>query len=229
MRRMGADDALQRQGLDLHATADGFGYSYVWNWLGVPIIQVPPDVVAMQEIIWENRPQVIVETGVARGGSIIFSASMLQLIGEGTVVGIDIDIRAHNREAIEGHPLAHRVQLIEGSSIDASVIEQVRAQVADADRVMVVLDSNHTHEHVLEELHLYGPLVTPGQFLVVADTVVEYSPAVTHTGRPWGVGNSPKSALDEYLKETDRFEVDEYVNGKLLVTSSPGGYLRCVK
>jgi cephalosporin hydroxylase len=225
---LGADEDLQRLSIEVTAAADRHQYSYVWRWLGLPIIQMPADVVVMQELIWENRPQVIVETGIARGGSVILYASVLELIGEGTVVSVDIDIRAHNRRAVESHPLSHRVQLIEGSSTDSTVVGEVAARVAGAERVMVVLDSNHTETHVLEELRGYGPMVTAGQYLVVADTVVEYLPPQDRP-RPWGPGNNPKTALDIYLAECDRFVVDDEVNGKLLMTSTPRGYLRCVK
>jgi cephalosporin hydroxylase len=228
-RALGADRKLQELSLEITAASDRLNYSYVWRWLGVPIIQMPTDVVALQEVVWESRPQVIVETGVARGGSVVLSASLLELLGEGMVVAVDIDIRAHNRRNIESHPLAHRVQLIEGSSISSDVVEEVRRRTADAERVMVVLDSNHTHEHVLAELRLYGPMVTVGQMLVVADTIVEHLPRQTHRPRPWGPGDNPKTALDAYLAECDRFAVDTELNAKLLMTSTPGGYLRCVK
>lgn len=226
--RIAADPHLQQVAAEATRSAHGRGYSYVWRWLGVPIIQMPADVVALQEVVWETRPQVIVETGVARGGSLIFFSSILQLIGEGEVVGIDIDIRSHNRQAIEEHPLSPRIHLIEGSSVDPRVAEEVRSRCHGAERVMVVLDSNHAHDHVLAELRLYAPLVTTGQFLVVADTVVDDLAPEAHATRPWGVGDSPRTALDAYLGECDRFERDGYVNDRLLMTCSPGGYLRCL-
>ncbi len=227
-RRLQDDSTLQRLSMDTTWQADLSNYSYVWTWLGLPIIQMPTDILVMQEIIWAGRPQVVVETGVARGGSLIMYASILELIGEGRVIGVDIDIRPHNRAAIASHPLARRIDLIQGSSTDPGVVAQVRAAVAGAERVMVVLDSDHVHEHVLSELRAYGPMVTEGQFLVVADTVVEHLPVQEHRPRPWHPGNSPGSALDAYLAECDRFAPDEYINGKLVMTQSPGGYLRCV-
>ncbi len=223
---MAADEALNAKALDLVVDADRYGYSYQWTWLGLPIIQMPPDVVALQEVIWATKPQVIIETGVARGGSVILSSSLLELIGEGEVVAVDIDIRAHNRAAIEEHPLAHRVHLIQGSSIDPEIVEAVRARTAGAERVMAVLDSNHTHEHVLAELEAYAPMVTPGQYLIVADTVVEHIPVQEHRPRPWGPGDNPMTALDAYVADHPEFEPDRYTNDKLLMTSSPGGYLR---
>lgn len=224
---MGADPQIQRLDRELTIVSDEHDYSYMWKWLGLPIIQMPADVVATQEIIWENRPQVIIEAGVARGGSVVFHASMLQLLGEGQVVAVDIEIRSHNRAAIEDHPFAHRVALVEGSSTDEGVLDQLAALVGDAERVMVVLDSNHTHEHVLAEIELYTRFVTPGQFMIVADTVVEELPFQEHRPRPWGPGNNPKTAVDQYLREHPGvYEVDDVINSKLLLTSSRGGYLR---
>ena len=227
-QQMAADADLASRALDVVAHSDRHGWSYQWSWLGLPIIQMPPDIIALQEVIWETRPQVVIETGVARGGSVIFSSSILQLIGEGEVIGIDIDIRAHNRAAIEEHPLAHRVHLMEGSSIDPHVVEAVRARASEAERVMVVLDSNHTHEHVAAELEAYAPMVTPGQFLIVADTIVEHIPVQSHRPRPWGPGNNPHTALEAFLPSHPEFERDSDVNAKLLLSSSPGGYLRRV-
>jgi cephalosporin hydroxylase len=175
---------------------------------------------------------VIIETGVARGGSIIFLAAMLQLLGRGKVIGVDIDIRAHNREAIETHPLNHRVTLIQGSSVAPEILAKVRAEIPAGAKVMAILDSDHSHDHVLAELRAYGPLVTPGQFLVVADTLLgRIEPEQTPTKRSavWKPGNEPLSATRAYLAETERFETDEALNGKLVMSSSPGGYLVCRK
>ena len=224
---MSSDPEVRTLDVALTTASDRHDYSYMWTWLGLPIIQMPTDVVLMQEIIWENRPQVIVETGVARGGSVILYSSMLRLVGEGKVVAVDIDIRTHNRRAIEEHPLADRVVLIEGSSTDASVLEQIRREIGEAERVMVVLDSHHSHEHVLRELRLYSPLVTPGQFMIVADTLVEDLPIQEHRRRPWGPGDNPKTALDAFLaEEPGLFDVDKFSNEKVLLSSSRGGYLR---
>jgi len=226
---MAGDEALAERALDVLVRSDQHNWSYQWSWLGVPIIQMPPDIIAVQEILWEHKPDFVVETGVARGGSLILYASILELIGKGRVIGIDIDIRPHNRDSIERHPLSRRIDLIQGSSIDSSLVADVRRRIPKGASVMVILDSNHTHAHVLDELRLYGPLVTKGQFLIVADTVVESIPAQGHRPRPWGPGDNPATALDAYLDECDRFERDAFVNAKLLISSSPGGYLRCVK
>ena len=205
-------------------------YSYNFQWLGRPIIQFPEDIVAIQEIIWDTKPELIVETGIAHGGSLVLSASLLQLIGnEGKVLGIDIDIRPHNREAIESHPLAHRIEMIEGSSIDPSVVEQVKQFAQGKAPVMVILDSNHTHEHVLSELRYYAPLVPKGSWLLVFDTVVEHMDEDAFPDRPWGVGNNPMTAVEEFLAESDRFELESEINNKLLLSVAPGGWLRCIK
>jgi len=227
--RMAADEALVEKALDLNAAADRHDWSYQWSWLGLPVIQMPPDIIALQEVIWEARPQLVIETGIARGGSLVLYASILELIGEGEVLGIDVEIRAHNREAIEAHPLAMRIRMVEGSSLDEQVVEEARAAAGQVERVMVVLDSNHTHEHVLGELRAYGPLVTAGQFLVVADTFVEQMPLQEHRPREWGPGNNPATALRAWLDEAEGFEPDPFVNAKLLLTASPGGYLRRVR
>lgn len=226
--RLAGDPEVARLNLELTAAADRHNWSYLWSWLGVPIIQSPTDVLVLQEIVWEGRPQLIVETGVARGGSVVFFSSLLELLGEGEVVGIDIDIRPHNRETIESHPTSSRVTLIEGSSVDPAVVAQVRARIAPGRRVMVVLDSNHTHDHVLAELEAYAPLVTRGQFLVVADTIVEHIPPQRHRPRPWGPGDNPDTALRAYMAKCGRFQEERFVNDKLLLSSSPAGYLRCI-
>lgn len=226
---MAVDEALKRKALEVVIESDRHNWSYQWNWMGVPIIQMPPDVIATQEVIWETQPQVVIETGIARGGSLILHASVMEVIGEGRVIGIDIDIRDHNRQSIESHPLSKRIKMFQGSSVDPDLMWRVKKEIAGAERVMVILDSNHTHQHVLDELRLYSPLVTEGQFLIVADTVVEDLPAQEHRPRPWGPGDNPGTACAAFLEETDRFIRDPFVNDKLLISSSPGGYLRCVK
>ena len=201
-------------------------YAYNFTWMGRPIIQFPQDMMAMQEIVWAVRPDLIIETGIAHGGSILFYASLLELMGHGEVLGIDIDIRAHNRQAIVEHPMSKRVRMIEGSSIDPSVVAQVQA-AAKGKRTIVVLDSNHTHTHVLAELQAYAPLVCQGGYCIVMDTLIEDMPARFFTAdRPWRVGDNPKTAVAEYLRSDDRFEVDADLEAKLLITVAPGGYLR---
>ena len=206
-------------------------YSYNFRWMGRPIIQYPQDILAMQEIIWEIKPDLIIETGVAHGGSLIFYASMLELIGKGDVIGVDIDIREHNRKEIEKHPMFKRIQMIQGSSVDETIVNQVSALAKDKESVLVVLDSNHTHEHVLEELKCYAPLVTKGSYLVVFDTIVEYLPENYLPGhkRPWGIGNNPLTAVRSFLQENKDFEIDVNINNKLLISVGPDGYLKRVR
>lgn len=201
-------------------------YAYNFTWMGRPIIQLPQDMIAVQELVWRIRPDVIVETGVAHGGSLVYYASLLELLGGGRVVGVDIDIRAHNRVEIENHPMAHRISLIQGSSIDPQTVSAVADQVSGAESVLVLLDSNHTHDHVLAELELYSPFVTSGSYLVVFDTIIEDMPEDFFPDRPWGKGNNPKTAVREFLRATDEFEIDKHVESKLLITVAPDGYLR---
>jgi cephalosporin hydroxylase len=221
-----ADDARAASARWLRATHD-LKYDYNFTWFGRPILQLPQDVMALQEIVFAVRPQLVVETGVAHGGSLVFFASLLELLGEGRVVGIDVEIREHNRREIEAHALARRIDLVQGSSADDATFEAVRAHAHGCERVLVVLDSDHTEAHVLQELRLYSRLVTPGSYLVVCDTIIEDLGPGACPGRPWGPGNSPKSAVAKFLAEDDRFEVDLRIEHKLLLTNSPGGYLRC--
>jgi len=185
--------------------------------------------VAIQEIIWKIRPDVIIETGVAHGGSLILSASILELIGgSGIVIGVDIDIRSHNRQEIEKHPLSGRIKLIQGSSIAPETVAQVAALVEGRKRALVILDSNHTHDHVFAELQLYSPFVKEGSYLVVFDTLIEDMPQDLIHDRPWGPGNNPKTAVWEFLKSTSRFSIDQDIEAKLLITVAPHGYLKCI-
>jgi cephalosporin hydroxylase len=248
---------------DLQALANEFlikstlpKYSYNFNWQGRPIIQYPQDMVAMQELIWSIKPDLIIETGIAHGGSLIFSASMLALLdladaietgekidprlSKRKVLGIDIDIRSHNKVAIEAHPMASRIRMIQGSSVAPEIVNQVRTIAADYSRVLVCLDSNHTHEHVLEELKAYAPLVSLGSYCVVFDTVVEDMPKEMFPDRHWGPGNNPKTAVFEYIKllESERIkaadgrllvlEIDKSIDHKLLISVAPDGYLKRV-
>lgn len=221
------------------------GYTYNYSWLGRPIIQYPQDMVAMQELIWSIKPDLIIETGIAHGGSIIFSASVLALhdmcdsiaagkqldpqVSARKVLGIDIDIRAHNRAAIEAHPMASRIQMIQGSSIAPEIIALVKEIASNYSRVLVCLDSNHTHDHVLAELDAYAPLTSIGSYCVVFDTLIEDMPAELFPDRPWGPGNNPKTAVREYLKDHPEFEVDKSIQHKLLITVAPDGYLKRVR
>lgn len=205
-------------------------YSYNFSWMGRPIIAYPQDMIAMQEIIWEVKPDLIIEAGIAHGGSIVYYASLLELIGgDGLVLGIDIDIRKHNRDLIEAHPMKKRIEMIEGSSISAEVAAQVYEIAKNKKTIMVCLDSNHTHDHVLEELKLYAPLTSVGSFCVIFDTVVEDLPKDQYNDRPWDVGNNPKTAVFEYLKDNSDFEINKEIDNKLLISVAPDGYLKRIK
>jgi cephalosporin hydroxylase len=230
--RQGEDKTLLKKSQDFFVAANSQKYSYHFEWLGRPIIQYPQDIVAMQELIWSTQPDLIIETGIAHGGSLIFSAAMLELNAacggcqDAEVLGVDIDIRAHNREAIEAHPMSKRISMIQGSSIASEIIEQVKAKAEGKKSILVCLDSNHTHEHVLAELEAYAPLVTPGSYCVVFDTIIEDLPDDMFPDRPWGVGDNPKTAVWEYLKSHSEFEIDKTIENKLLITVAPNGFLK---
>jgi cephalosporin hydroxylase len=226
---LGEDRELFAKSADLITHAEKYRYSYLWSWLGVPIIQLPADVLAMQEVIWQTQPDVIIETGVARGGSVIFSASLLSIIGKGKVIGVDIDIRAHNRDTIDKHPQAARITLIQGSSIAPETIDRVKAEIPADATVMVLLDSDHSRDHVLAELRAYAPLVSLGHYLICADTILGFlTPDQTPVNRSKVLypGDEPLSALRTFLAEDGRFEMDSEINGKLILASSPSGYVR---
>lgn len=226
----GNDQKLKGTAIDYMKQAEKHKYSYHFTWMGRPIIQFPEDIVAMQELIWEVKPDLIIETGIAHGGSILYYASILELLGnDGLVVGVDIDIRKHNRAEIEKHPMYKRVQLIEGSSIDQNIVDQVKVHAKNRKKIMVILDSCHTHEHVLAELELYSPLVTKGSYLVVFDTIVDDMPEDVYPDRPWGGNNNPKTAVKKFLKQNDRFVAADEIDNKLLISVAPSGYLKCVK
>ncbi|MDA4122207.1 MAG: cephalosporin hydroxylase family protein [Thaumarchaeota archaeon] len=207
-----------------------YKYSYHFTWLGRPFIQFPQDMVVLQEIIWKVKPDLIIETGIAHGGGLIFYASMLDLLGlDGKVLGIDIEIRPHNKDAILKHPMFKHIMMIEGSSVDKTVISRVHELAKNKGRVMVILDSSHTSNHVLAELRAYSPLVRSGSYVVVLDTLVEELPDDFFPDRPWRKGNSPKTAVSKFLKNNKRFVVDKSIEDKLLITVAPGGFLKCVK
>jgi cephalosporin hydroxylase len=255
IKRLGASSELSKKSLDWMLTVAAVGrYSYNFSWQGRPIIQYPQDIVAMQELIWLVKPDLIIETGIAHGGSLIMSASMLAMLDysdavesgktldpmttQRRVLGLDIDIRPHNRAAIEAHPMAHRIEMIQGSSIAPEIIEQVCEIAKSYERVLVCLDSNHTHEHVLAELEAYAPLVSKGSYCCVFDTVIEDMPDEMFPDRPWGKGDNPKTAVWEYLRRLNtegrkasdgaplNFEINNSVENKLLITVAPDGYLK---
>lgn len=245
IQRMAADQALAAESKRLFNRLCEYKYSYHFEWMGRPIIQFPQDMAAMQELIWAVQPDLIIETGIAHGGSLIFSASMLALLdmcdaietgqqidprfSKRMVLGIDIDIRQHNRAAIEAHPLASRIRMIQGSSTAPEVVKQVQTIAKEFPRVLVCLDSNHTHEHVLGELNAYAGMTSVGSYCVVFDTVVEDMPKSMFPDRPWGPGDNPKTAACAFLAKHPEFEVDRTIQHKLVLTVAPDGFLKRVR
>ncbi len=230
IKRMGDDEEVRKAARELVLKTLPYRFSYNFSWLGRPVIQFPADLIAIQELIFSVRPELVIETGIAHGGSLIHSASILELLGgEGRVLGIDIDIRPHNRAAIDAHPMRKRIDMIEGSSIDESVASKVREAARGKERVLVILDSMHTHDHVLRELQLYAPLVTVSSYCVVLDTIIEDLRGDAYPDRPWGKGNSPKSAVWAFVKDDPRFAIDRHLEAKLLMTAAPDGWLKRVR
>ena len=227
---MQADEELAELRKKIYPYLAKYKYTYNFSWLGRPIIQLTEDIILMQEIIFKVRPDLIIETGIAHGGSLIFSASILHFLGgDRKVLGIDNDIRKHNRRAIEEHPLSKNISMIEGSSIDESIAKQVYDFAKNSKRVMVFLDSNHTHQHVINELELYSPLVNNGSYVVVFDTGIEDMSEDMFNDKPWGKGDNPKTAVWEFLDSSDRFEIDHKLESRVLFTVAPDGYLKCIK
>lgn len=229
---MSKDHDLKNLSRTWFKASEKYEYSYHFTWLGRPIIQYPQDVIALQEIIWKVKPDLIIETGIAHGGSLIFSASMLELIGHGKVLGIDIDIREHNKKEIENHPMYKRIKMIEGSSISDDIVKKVYKFAKGKSRILLFLDSNHTHDHVLTELNLYSPLIHKDSYIVVLDTIIEDISVISSTSinkRSWGKGNNPKTAVKEFLKINKRFKIDKEIENKLLITVAPSGYLKCIR
>ncbi|WP_371803624.1 cephalosporin hydroxylase family protein [Candidatus Lokiarchaeum ossiferum] len=230
MELMSKDKELSQKSIEWMIHAEKYKYTYNYSWLGRPIIKYPNDIVLQQEIIWEFKPDLIIETGIAHGGSIILSASMLELLGgDGLVVGVDIDIRKHNRDEIEKHPLFKRIKLIEGSSTSDHVMDQIRKIAQNKKRIMVFLDSLHTHDHVLDEMKCYSPFVSVGSYLVVSDTFIEFFPEGHYSNRPWDRGDNPYTAVQEFLSENDGFEIDTKKESKLLITEGISGWLKRIK
>jgi len=228
----GRNRALKRAALAFTEASTVPKYSYNFSWLGRPIIQYPQDMIAMAELVWSIQPDLVIETGIAHGGSLVFYASLLELNAicggpsDASVLGIDIDIRSHNRAAIEAHPMSKRISMIQGSSLDPDVVARTREVASGRHRVMVCLDSNHTRDHVLAELESYGLLTSVGSYCVVFDTMIEDLPGDLFPDRPWGPGNNPRSATREFLGRHPEFQADHSIDDKLLITVAPGGYLK---
>lgn len=232
IQEMKADTELKAKALDWMLHSDKHKYIYNYSWMGRPIIKFPQDIMALQEVIWDVKPDLIIETGIAHGGSIIFSASMLELLGnDGKVIAVDIDIRRHNRDEIESHPMFKRIKLLEGSSTSPEIVEQIADYAKNFKKVMVCLDSNHTHQHVLDEMRLYAPMVSIGSYMILPDTLIEFFPKGYYAeNRPWDVGDNPYTAMQAFLAESDSFIKDELITDKLLITEAfGGGFLKRIK
>jgi cephalosporin hydroxylase len=227
---MAADRGLHQRSIELITEADRYYWIHQSTWLGEPCLQLPQDMFALQEIIFRTRPRFIIEVGAAWGGSTLFYSTMMEILGGERIIAIDIYIPEDLRERITAiGGITKRITWINGSSIAQTTIDEVKEIIGDSREVLVILDSHHSHDHVLKELQLYSPLVGKGYYLICGDTIVEQMPEHPSRARPWGPGDSPKTALDEFLKENDRFEVDRTLENKLLLTCNPGGYLRCIK
>lgn len=230
--KMSKDQNFKKLTKSWFKSSEKFQYSYHFSWMGRPIIQYPQDMIALQELIWKIQPDLIIETGIARGGSLIFSASILQLIGKGCVIGIDVKIRKQNKIEIENHPMFKRIKMIEGSSIEEKVIKKIYQLAKNKNKILIILDSNHSHQHVLKELELYSPLVKKNSYLIVFDTIIEDISTLktsSHQKRPWGKGNNPKTAVKSFLKTNNRFLIDKTIENKLMITVAPSGFLKCIK
>ena len=219
-------------------------YTYHFNWLGRPIIQMPQDILALQEIIWTIKPDLIIETGIAHGGSLCLTASLLALleleeiknnsinqdqIKKRKVIGIDIDIRQHNRELIENHFLSDKIEMIESSSVNKGTFNKIKSLSKDYSNILVMLDSNHTESHVLEELNLYSSLISKNSYCIVFDTIVEKMDSEFSKNRPWNKKNSPQSAIQKFLKRNNNFVVDKTIDKKIILSMAPGGFLKKIK
>lgn len=223
------DPELLLKGRDFLIHSDRYKYGYYWTWMGLPIIQMPEDIVLTQEIMWETKPDFVIEAGIAWGGSLALYAAFQEIQGFGKVIGIDVTIPIHNREAILSTPVSHRISLVEGSSTDPKIYDQIVAQIPHNSNILLVLDSNHTHENVLAELKLWSPLLQKGNYIIVSDTIVEEIPEQKHRPRPWGPGNNPMTAMREFLKSNDRFTFANNYSDRAFTSFNPSGYLKCIK
>lgn len=226
--KLRSDRDLIAQGIKFVENSDKYKYGYYWSWMNLPIIQMPEDIVLTQELLWELKPDFVIELGVAWGGSLAMYATFMELYKSGHVFGVDITIPTHNREAILSCPVASRITLIEGSSTDKAVFDVINNQIPKDSRVLLVLDSNHTHHHVTEELNLWSPLVNKGSYIIVSDTIVELIPEQVHRPRAWGPGNNPGTASKKFLEENNRFSASNKYSDRTIVSFNPSGYLLAI-
>ena len=231
VKEMALDRSFKKKSIDWILQSIKHQYNYNFSWMGRPIIKYPNDIVVLQELIWKVKPDLIIETGIAHGGSIIFSASMLKMMNVKNfkVIGIDIDIRKHNLKEILKHPMKKYIKLIEGSSIGEDVLKKVTTVAKKKKRIMVVLDSNHSEEHVFNELNLYSKFVSKNSYIVLPDTYIEFLPKNTFKNRPWNKGNNPYTALKKFLKTNKSFEIDDFISAKALITEAFSGYIKRIK
>jgi cephalosporin hydroxylase len=229
-QKMFADKTLQKQALDILVKADEHRWIHQNSWFGEPLLNLPQDMFAIQDIVWRTRPEFIVEVGVAWGGSLLFEASLLEILGGKKVIGIDIFIPNDLKQRLNSHgKVSEKLLLIEGSSTSSETLDKLKEVLAGSRKVLVILDSYHTHDHVLKELQLYSSFVGKDHYIICGDTIVEYIPSQLHRPRPWGPGNNPATAVKKFLSETNRFEVDLKIDQRLLFSCHPGGYLRATK
>ncbi|MCF6176089.1 MAG: cephalosporin hydroxylase family protein [Victivallaceae bacterium] len=227
---MVADKKLQDDVIDVLVRADKYNWIHQATWMGEPLLNLPQDMFAIQEIIFATKPKYIIEIGVAWGGGLLFHSTLLKAWGGEKVLGIDIYMPDDLKKRIMSHgEVSEKIELINASSIEKNTVEKVEEIIGDCRDVLVILDSHHTHEHVIQELNLYSPLVGEGQYIVCGDTIVDFIPEQEHRDRPWGPGNNPMTALQQFLSENDRFEVDKEIENKLLFTCNPSGFIKCVK
>tara|TARA_A100001035_G_C27713976_1_gene468586 strand:- start:176 stop:922 length:747 start_codon:yes stop_codon:yes gene_type:complete len=225
------DKELKKKSIEWMIAADKYKYTYNFSWMGRPIIKYPADMIVQQELMWNLRPDLIIETGIAHGGSIIFSASMMKMMGiKGEVIGVDIDIREHNRSLIEDHPMSDIIEMYEGSSIDINIIKKIKEKADKHKTILVILDSCHSHEHVFNELLLYSQFVTKNSYIILPDTFIEFFPKGYYAkNRPWDKGNNPYTALKSFLKSNDNFIIDKDLSSKACITETIDGYLKKIK
>lgn len=225
IQALGSDEEMKKLSLQWLEKASEHKYIYNFDWLGIPIIHQPADIVAIQEIIWDKKPDVVIESGIAHGGGLLLYASILKILGKGKVIGVEIDWREHNKKRLDAHPLSDMIEIIEADCLSDEAHDKLKSMIKPEDKVMVVLDSHHTHEHVLKELELFHKYVSPGQLMILPDTLIEYLPKGFYPDRPWDVGDNPATAIREFLKSHPEFEVDKMRNDKLLITEGIDGYL----
>lgn len=225
-RKMAADAKLNKNALKVLIKADYYNWIHQTNWLGQPILQLPQDMFALQEIIYKTRPEYIIELGVAWGGSLLFYSTLMEVLGGKKIIGVDIYLPSSLKKRLNSYDrVSQRIVLIKGSSVEEATVKKIKRIIGNSKKTLVILDSNHTHEHVLRELRIYSQFIGKGYYLVCTDTIIEDIPEQKHRPRPWGLGNNPKTALRQFLRENKSFKIDKEIKNKLLLSCNPDGYL----